>query len=141
MAELFRREAWRDAGFTSVEDLVQRLFVDDYGACDPATLLAQLAKWRRADVSRHARGDLAAALGRIGARTVVAPFSHDAWFPVADCAAEQELIPNSALRVVESVWGHYAWGITAVETGQIEVILRELLRSEAGETFGETPHR
>jgi homoserine O-acetyltransferase/O-succinyltransferase len=125
--ELFRTEAWRVAGFTSVADLVERLFVEDYAACDPANLLAQLAKWRGADVSRHTGGDLAAALERITARTVVAPFSHDGWFPVEDCRAEQELIPGSTLRVVDSVWGHYAWGITEAETAQIEAILRKLL--------------
>jgi len=126
-AELFRGEAWRDAGFASVDDLVTRLFEEDYGRLEPADLLVQLAKWRRADVSRHAAGDLAAALGRISARTVVAPFSHDRWFPTADCRAEQELVPGSTLRVVESVWGHYAWGITPGETAQIEQIIRELL--------------
>jgi homoserine O-acetyltransferase len=124
---LFRDEAWREAGFASVSDLVTRLFEEDYERREPADLLAQLAKWRRADVSRHADGDLAAALARISARTVVAAFSTDGWFPVADCRAEQELLPAGALRVVESVWGHYAWGITAAETAQIEQILAELL--------------
>jgi homoserine O-acetyltransferase len=126
-AELFRREAWRGAGFASVADLVTRLFEEDFARLQEADLLAQLAKWRRADVARHAGGDLAAALGRIAARTVVAAFSHDNWFPAADCRAEQELIAGSSFRQVESVWGHYAWGITAAETGQIEQILRELL--------------
>jgi homoserine O-acetyltransferase len=126
-AELFRREAWREVGFTSVADLVTRLFEEDYGRLDPADLLAQLAKWRRADVTRNDGGDLAAALGRISARTVVAPFSHDGWFPTEDCRAEQELIPGSSFRVVETLWGHYGWGITSAETDQIETILRELL--------------
>lgn len=126
-AELFRREAWQAAGFESVGDLVRRGFEDDYARFEPADLLCQLQKWRGADVSRHAGGDLEAALGRILARTVVVPFSHDMWFPVADCEAEQRLVPGSELRVVESVWGHYAWGMTAAETAQIENILRELL--------------
>jgi homoserine O-acetyltransferase/O-succinyltransferase len=126
-AALFRREGWRDAGFASVADLVTRLFEEDYGNAQPADLLAQLAKWRRADVSRHTGGDLADALARISARTVVVAFSHDGWFPAADCRAEQEFITGSTLRVVESDWGHYAWGIAAAETAQIEQILRELL--------------
>jgi homoserine O-acetyltransferase/O-succinyltransferase len=126
-AELFRLEAWREAGFTSVADLVARLFEDDYGTFEPEDLLCELGKWRRADVSRHTDGDLAAALGRVSARTFVAPFSHDAWFPVADCEAEQRVISDSELRVVESVWGHYAWGITPAETEQIDGLLRELL--------------
>lgn len=126
-AELFRREAWREAGFGSVADLVTRLFEDDFDRLPPADLLVQLAKWRRADVARHADGDLAGALRRITARAVVTAFSHDNWFPAPDCRAEQELISGSSFRVVKSVWGHYAWGITAAETARIEDILTELL--------------
>jgi homoserine O-acetyltransferase/O-succinyltransferase len=125
--ELFRRSAWREAGFESVEDLVQRLFVDDFAGFDAENLLCQLGKWERADVSRHARGDLRAALGRISARTFVIPFSHDGVFPADDCEAEQRLVPGSELRVVESVWGHYAWGITEAETRQVDRFLGELL--------------
>jgi homoserine O-acetyltransferase/O-succinyltransferase len=126
-AELFRREAWREAGFGSVGDLVTRLFEEDFASLQAADLLAQLAKWRRADVARHTDGDLVAALRRITARTVVAAFSHDNWFPQADCRAEQELIAGSSFRLVESTWGHYAWGITDAETAQIEQIVGELL--------------
>ena len=126
-AELFRMEAWREAGFASVPDLITRLFEEDFEQLSPADLDAQLAKWRRADVARHAGGDLEAALGRITARTLVAAFSHDNLFPAADCRTEQELIAGSSLRVVESFWGHYAWGITAGETAQIEQILSDLL--------------
>jgi homoserine O-acetyltransferase/O-succinyltransferase len=126
-AELFRKEGWRGAGFESLEDLVTRLFEDDYGRFAVADLLCQLGKWRRADISRHTGGNLGAALGRISARTVVAAFSHDAWFPVADCEVEQRLIAGSELRVVESLWGHYAWGITQAETAQIDDVLRDLL--------------
>jgi len=126
-AELYRQEAWRDAGFVSVEDMVRRLFEDDYAARDPADLLCQLGKWRRADVSRQTGAGLTEALSRITARTVVAPFSHDAWFPVADCEAEQRQIGGSELRVVESVWGHYGWGIGPSETGQIDRLVADLL--------------
>jgi len=126
-AELFRREAWREAGFTSVRDLVSRLFVEDFARLAPADLLVQLAKWRRADVARHTAWDLGAALGRITARVSVAAFSHDSWFPTDDCRAEQELIPGSSFQVVDSVWGHYAWGMTAAETAQIEQIVAAAL--------------
>jgi homoserine O-acetyltransferase/O-succinyltransferase len=126
-ADVFRLEAWREAGFSSVADLVTRLFEEDFAPSNQDDLLAQLAKWRRADVARHAGGDLASALSRITARTVVAPFSHDNWFPAADCRAEQELIAGSSFRVVDSVWGHYAWGITPAETAQIEQIVTDLL--------------
>jgi homoserine O-acetyltransferase len=126
-AELFRREAWHEAGFTSVADLVTRLFEEDLAARHPADLLAQLAKWRRADVSRLADGDLAAALARITAGAAIAAFSHDNWFPIADCRAEQQLLADSSFHVVESAWGHYAWGITDAETAQIDRILADVL--------------
>ena len=57
----------------------------------------------------------------------MAAFSLDAWFPVADCEAEQRLVRDSELRVVESPWGHYAWGITQAETDQIDDVVREVL--------------
>jgi homoserine O-acetyltransferase len=126
-AELFREEGWRGAGFESLDDLVTRLFEEDYGRFATADLLCQLAKWRSADVSRHADGDLGAALGRVSARTVVSAFSHDGWFPLADCEFEQRLVPSSEFRVVESLWGHYAWGMTQAETDQIDSLLKELL--------------
>ena len=126
-AEVYRRQAWRGAGFESVDDLVTRLFEEDYGRFAVADLLCQLAKWRSADVSRQLGGDLGAALGRIAARTVVTAFSHDSWFPIEDCRAEQQLIPGSELRVVDSVWGHYAWGITQAEIDQIDDIVGGLL--------------
>jgi homoserine O-acetyltransferase len=126
-AELFREEGWRGAGFESLEDLVTRLFEEDYGRFATADLLCQLAKWRSADVSRHAGGDLGAALGRISARTVVAAFSHDGWFPLGDCELEQRLVPGSEFHVVESLWGHYAWGMTQAETDQIDSLLNGLL--------------
>ena len=126
-ADLFRCDAWRDAGFASVDHLVQRLAVDDFAHRDPRNLLCQLGKWLRADVSRHTAGDLRAALSRITARTFVIPFSHDAVFPVGDAEKEQRLVGASELRVVESLWGHYAWGITTSETCQIDGFLSELL--------------
>jgi homoserine O-acetyltransferase/O-succinyltransferase len=126
-AELFRREEWREAGFDSVRDLIRRLFEEDYARLNAADLLAQLAKWRRADVARHTDGDLAAALRRITARAAITPFSHDNWFPVEDCRAEQQLIARSSFHVVESAWGHYSWGITPAVTGEIERIVRALL--------------
>jgi homoserine O-acetyltransferase len=126
-SELYRTEGWREAGFESLEDLVQRLFEDDFAPMDPNNLLAMCWKWRHADVSRHTDGDLAAALGRISARTYVMPFSTDMLFTVDDCAAEQRLIPGSELRVVESLWGHYSWEATDNVRAALDRNLRDLL--------------
>ncbi len=125
--ELFRTEAWRDAGFESVDDLVTRLFDEDFAAQDAGNLATMCRKWIRADVSRHASGDLAAALGRVTARCLVMPFSTDALFPVADCQAEQRLLPAAELRVLESPWGHWAWEMTESWRAALDRCLLDLL--------------
>jgi homoserine O-acetyltransferase len=127
--DLFRTEAWREAGFSSVDDLVRRLFVEDFAPMDAGNLLYQCRKWRRADVSRHTGGDLPAALSRISARTFVIPFSHDVLFPVEDCDAERRLVPGAELRVLESVWGHYSFEMTQAARMQLDAHLRDLLDS------------
>ena len=45
------------------------------------------------------------ALGLIQAKTFVMPISEDMFFPVRDCQAEQKLVPDSELRVIESEAG------------------------------------
>jgi len=47
--------------------------------------------------------------------------------PGRGCHARAGGITGSSFRLVDSVWGHYAWGITATETAQIEAIIAELL--------------
>jgi homoserine O-acetyltransferase len=125
--ELYRDRGWREAGFASLADLIQVLFEDDFGPMDPNNLLCMLWKWRHADVSRLASGDLARALRRITAKTFVIPFSHDMLFPVADCAAEQDLIARSELRVIESPWGHYAFEMTEAARTALDHHLGDLL--------------
>jgi homoserine O-acetyltransferase/O-succinyltransferase len=122
--EFWKREQWRALGFDSAEDF-QVGFVDAYfEPMDPNNLLCVAWKWQQGDVSRHTDGDLAAALGRIQARTFVIPIDEDMISPVRDCVAEQELIPDSELRVVESMGGHL--GLFAFEPGYIEQIDRQL---------------
>jgi homoserine O-acetyltransferase len=126
--ELYRTEAWRDAGFESVDDLVRRLFEEDFAPMDPNNLLAMCRKWRHADVSRLTDGNLPAALGRITARTFVIPFSTDMLFTIADCEAERRLIAGAELRVIDSLWGHYSWEMTEPVRSALDRRLGELLR-------------
>lgn len=126
--EFYREEAWRRAGYTSLTDFRKRFWEAYFLPMDANNLLTMAWKWRHGDVSRHTNGDLAAALGRITAKTFVIPFEKDMFFPVADCAAEQELIPNSELRVVPSLWGHFAmFAIFEEDKRAIDALLKELL--------------
>jgi homoserine O-acetyltransferase len=127
--DLLRTEAWREGGFASVGDLVQRLFVDDFTAQDARNLACLCRKWQRADVSRLTGSDLAAALARICAHTAVIAFSSDRLFPVEHCAAEGTLVAGATIHVIESPWGHWAWEMTDHWRTQFDRTLRELLEA------------
>ncbi len=95
---------------------------------DPNALLAMAWKWQRGDVARNTGGDLAAALGRITAKTFVMPIEQDMFFPPHDCEAEQALIPGSELRVVHSIAGHFGlFGFEPSYLAEIDSHLKELL--------------
>ena len=91
---------------------------------DPNALLAQMHKWQRADVSRHAQGDLAAALARITAKMMILPISHDLFFPVQECQADCDLVPGAVLRVINSPEGHM--GLNGFEPGYMQQVNRYL---------------
>lgn len=130
--EFYSAEAWRGLGFSSVEDFVQGFWEAYFAPMDPNNLIWMGWKWRHGDVSRHTGGDLAAALGRITARTMVVPFSRDMFFPPGDCEAEQRLIPDSQFRIVDSLWAHFAmFCFGAREREQIDACIRDLLKEPA----------
>ena len=126
--EFYQKEVWRAAGFSSVEDFLRRFLEPYFLGMDPNNLLCMAWKWQRGDVSRHSQGDLAAALGRIRARTRVIAIDEDMFFPPRDCRAEQELIPGSDYREIATPTGHLGlFGTDPAYIGQVDAHLRELL--------------
>ena len=125
-------ERWRVLGFSSPEDFVVGFLEAYFQPMDPSALVNLAWKWQHGDVSRHTGGDLAAALGRITAKTVVLPISHDKFFPPEDCAAEQALVPGSELRVIEDLHGHAGlFGLSPDYGPQIDAALDGLLKTDA----------
>ena len=124
----YQEEAWRGAGFASLDDF-KRGFLEAYFLpMDPNNLLCQASKWRRADVSLHTNGDLGAALGRITARTIVGAISTDMFFPLDDCRQDAAMIPGAELRLIDSVWGHMAGFCVLPEDARaIDAVLRDVL--------------
>jgi homoserine O-acetyltransferase len=111
----YRHGRHRELGYSSVEDYVERSWLPAYRRHDPEDLVAMLDVWLASDVAAaagcvggDAEADLAAALGRIRARTAVLAGSHDLYFTPADCAAEAALIPGARFEVIESELGHRA---------------------------------
>jgi len=126
--EFFRTGRHRALGFDSMQAFVDNFMTGYFAPMDPNDLLAMAWKWQRGDVSRQTGGDLAAALGRIKAKTFVMPISHDMFFPPADCQADQKLIPGSEFRPIASIDGHLAlFGTDPECMVQIDAHLIELL--------------
>jgi homoserine O-acetyltransferase len=129
--EFYNSETWRSVGFTSLDDFLHRFWENYFAPMDPNNLIWMGWKWRHGDVSAHTGGDLAAALGRIKAKTYVVPFSRDMFFPPQDCEAEQRLIPNSEFRVIDSLWAHFAmFCMSTSDREQIDACIIDLLKEE-----------
>jgi homoserine O-acetyltransferase len=126
--DFFRAERHKALGFDSVQAFVDNFMTGYFAPMDPNDLLAMAWKWQRGDVSRLAGGDLAAALGRIKAKTYVMPISHDMFFPPADCEVEQRLVPGSEFRPLKSIAGHLGlFGVDPDMLAQLDANLKELL--------------
>jgi homoserine O-acetyltransferase len=129
--EFWKLEVWRALEFESKEAFLAGLLEPYFTAMDPNDLLCMAWKWQRGDVARHTGGDLAAALGRITARTFVLPISEDMFFPVRDHQAEQVHIANSELRVIDDILGHLGlFGVAPTYIGQVDRHLGDLLATD-----------
>jgi homoserine O-acetyltransferase len=126
--EFFQQNRHKLLGFSSLDDFIVNFMAAYFAPMDPNDLLCMAWKWQRGDVSRHAGGDLRAALSRIKAKTFVMPMSSDMFFPPADCMAEWRLIPNAEFRPIETIDGHLAlFGADPKAITQIDSSLKDLL--------------
>jgi len=131
--DFFRAGKHRAMGFDSLPAFVDNFMTGYFAPMDPNDLLAMAWKWQRGDVSRNTNGDLAAALGRVKAKTYVMPISTDMFFRVDDCEVEQKLIPGSELRPLASIDGHLGlFGTDPQMLAQLDANLRELLATAVG---------
>ena len=130
--QALKSEAWRSLGFSSLDDFLLNFLDATFLPMDPNNLLCMARKWQQADVSRHTEGGLAAALGRIVAKTLVMPISSDMFFTTADCAAEQKMIRQSELKIMETSWGHIGlFGMDPNYLNQVDAALKKLLAEPA----------
>ena len=128
-AQFYQEERWRSVlGMSSLDDFINGIMKAYFEPMDPNVLLAEMHKWRRADVSRLTDYDLAKALGRIKAKTLIMPISHDLFFPPHECEEDCRLIADAEMRVIESKEGHM--GLNGFEPEymmQVDKHLAELL--------------
>lgn len=129
--KFYSKETWRNYGFTSLDDFVHRFWEAYFLPMDPNNLIWMGWKWRHGDVGRNAGGNLAQALGRIKAKTCVVAFSDDMFFPPEDCRVEQNMIPNSSFRIIDSLWAHFAmFCLDPADRAQIDSCIEDILREE-----------
>lgn len=128
--EFYKQEKWRLFGVESLDEFRSGFLHPLFQAMDPNALLSMAWKWQRGDVSRITNGDLQTAMKRIKAKMFVMPIDEDMFFPVRDCEAEQKMIPNSELKVIKSICGHFGlFGAEGEEYfNQVDRHLNELLR-------------
>ncbi len=126
--EMWRKELWKQLGFENALSFSEGFTQAYFQPMDPNTLLRCAWKWQRGDVSRNTGGDLKAALGRIKCKLYCMPIDEDMFFRLADCKAEQEMIPNSEWKPIKCDWGHLGlFGMDANYNQQIDDTLNELL--------------
>lgn len=128
----YRRHMYREMGFATVEDFLVNWWEWLFQQRDANNLLALVWTWQHADLSANPvyNGDFEKALGAIEARAIAMPCSTDMYFPPEDNAYEVERMKRAELRIIDSVWGHYAGGgRDRASIPPIDAALRELLAS------------
>ncbi|EKX42426.1 hypothetical protein GUITHDRAFT_141354 [Guillardia theta CCMP2712] len=96
--------------FRSLEDFVERGYVEGFQGCEPHDLLAMLHTWYTGDIGNNDMflGDRRKAFKAIQARVCYMPCETDRYFTVEDAAHEVELVDKAELRVMPFSWGHRA---------------------------------
>ncbi|MEM1382318.1 MAG: alpha/beta fold hydrolase [Pseudomonadota bacterium] len=121
-----KRGGYREMGYADLDDWLARYWDALFMARDAGDLTAMWRTWIGNDGADG--GDLAAALGRISAQTVVTTAETDLYFTPADCRAEAAMIGSATYRDLETDWGHMAGsGQSAADTDAINEVIAALL--------------
>lgn len=128
--EWYRARMWEAQGFDSLEAYLTGYWDEIYFGRDANDLLSLIATWQAADLGQNPvyGGDQKAAYGAIKARSIILPGRTDLYFPPEDNIAEAAMMPKAEVRVIDSIWGHYAGGgRVAEDTAVIDAALKDLL--------------
>ncbi|KAJ7072696.1 Alpha/Beta hydrolase protein [Mycena amicta] len=127
----FRERSWESLGYHDLEEFLKVVWEDGQGIWDAHDLLAMIYTWQNGDISKFGpeeeRGDLAKALGRIKAKALIMPSRGDFYFPPEDSEEEVKYLKYGELKVIESIWGHFAGGGGGTKTDN-EFIQSEVKR-------------
>ncbi|SRR5579883_1286959 len=128
----YREKVYLQIGYTSLEDFLVAFWEGFFLKKDANNLLTMLWTWQNGDISKTPGfdGDFEKALGAIKAKAIVMPAEFDLYFPPEDNEYEVKYMPNAELRVIKSLWGHFAGGgANDADTKFIDASIKELLAS------------
>lgn len=125
----YREELYKSFGSRDYEEWVEKFWEPSFIHCDANDLLSQLWTWVHADISTNKiyHGNFEEALKAIKARSIILPVDHDRYFPPIDSEYENKHIPNSEVRVIKSIWGHYM-PVNPGDRAAVDSVLMELLQ-------------
>src|SRR4051812_6472937 len=128
---------YRNIGYSSLEDFIvgfwEGFWLDDR---DPNNLLGMLWTWEHGDVGQTPGfdGDTEAALRSIRCPLLAMPGKTDLYFPPEDEEWASQFIPNGEVRVIPSIYGHFAGlGNNPADNDFMARALRELLDRPPGD--------
>jgi homoserine O-acetyltransferase len=128
--EWYRRRCYQELGFATLDDFLVGYWDALFEKRDANNIMAMTWAWIHNDISANDtfKGDFAAAMGAIAARTLLMPCATDLYFCTADSLAEQKLLQDAELIEIPSHWGHMAGaGQNAEATAFIDDQLKRLL--------------
>jgi homoserine O-acetyltransferase/O-succinyltransferase len=129
----YREKTYLQTGHSSLEDFLVSFWEGFFLKKDANNLLTMLWTWQNGNIGNTPgfNGDFEKALRSIKAKAIVMPAEMDLYFPPEDNEYEVKFMPNAELKVIKSVWGHFAGGgANAEDTKFIDDHLKELLASK-----------
>jgi homoserine O-acetyltransferase len=126
----YRQELYKQLGYLTLVDFLARFWESFVMQHDANNLLGQIHTWQTHNVgdSPGFSGDYKKALASITAKAVVMPCQTDLYFPPEDSEEESRYIPNAELKVIPSIWGHFAGiGLNTADTEFIDNAIKACL--------------
>jgi homoserine O-acetyltransferase len=126
----YREKVYLQIGYSSLEDFLVAFWEGFFLKKDANNLLTMLWTWQNGNIGNTPGfdGDFEKALAAIKAKAIVMPADMDLYFPPEDNEYEVKFMPNAELRVIQSVWGHFAGGgVNPIDTQFIDDNIKELL--------------
>lgn len=132
--QFYWQELWKQIGFTSLEDFLVNFWEGFFLDRDANNVLTMLDTWWHGDVGlTPGFSSTEDALASITARAIVMPGKTDLYFPPEDEQWAVSHMPNAELRVIPSIWGHFAGGgVNPPDTAFIDAAIAELLDQPSG---------